>query len=65
MRQFVDWCRTEVKKMQAELAPLEDGTMRLGRRPTGGDWEDITPKEIATLKQGIANLEALIKRYGG
>ena len=63
IQSFVQWCKNEQQKLRAELTPLEDGTMHVGRRPPGGQWQDITSQEIETLKRSIANLEAVIKQH--
>jgi hypothetical protein len=60
---FVDWCKAEVAKLKEELTALEEGTVRMGKRVANGDWEDITPKHSAWLKQKIVELDDLIITY--
>jgi hypothetical protein len=61
--QFVDWCKAEATKLKEELASLEEGTMQVGKKVANGDWEDITPKRSAWLKQKIVELDDLIITY--
>jgi hypothetical protein len=60
---FLDWCKAEVKTLKDELAELEAGAMRMGKKAADGDWEDITPKHSAWLKQKIVELDDLIIKY--
>ena len=60
---FVNWCKAEVEKLNDELAALEAGAMRIGRKAADGDWEDITPKHGAWIKQRIVELDDLIIKY--
>jgi len=62
---FVKHLKEALQELRDQLAPLEAGSMRFGRRPIGGAWEDTTTREIELLKRSIAKLEALIKQYGG
>ncbi len=43
--------------------------MRVGRKPTNGQWEDFTDERIATIKGEIASIEKTIQfagaRYAG
>ena len=61
--QFVDWCKAEVTKLKEELTALEQGTVRMGKSVAHGDWEDVTPKHSAWLKQKIVELDDLIITY--
>ena len=54
---FVSWCKDEVEKLNDELAALEAGAVRMGRKAAEGDWEDITPKHSAWIKQRIVELD--------
>jgi len=60
---FVNWCKTEVEKLNDELAALEAGAVRMGKKAAEGDWEDITPKHSAWIKQRIVELDDLIIKY--
>ena len=60
---FVDWCKAEVGKLKEELAALEGGAERIGKKVADGDWEDITPRHSAWLKQKIVELDDLIITY--
>ena len=60
---FVDWCKAEVGKLKDELAALEAGAVQVGKKVADGDWEDITPKRSAWLKQKIVELDNLIIKY--
>jgi hypothetical protein len=62
---FVKHLKEALEELRDQLAPLESGSMHLGRRSMGGMWEDVTTREIALLKRSIAKLEALIKQHGG
>jgi len=62
---FVKHLQQALQELRDQLAPLEGGSMHLGRRPIGGAWEDTTTREIELLKRSIAKLEALVKQYGG
>lgn len=60
---FVDWCKAEVARLKDELVALEEGTVQMGKRVADGDWEDITPKHSAWIKQKIVELDDLIITY--
>jgi len=60
---LVDWCKAEVGKLKDELAALEAGAVRMGKKAADGDWEDITPKHSAWLKQKIVELDNIIITY--
>jgi len=60
---FVDWCKAEVAKLKDELAALEAGAVRMGKKVADGDWEDITPNHNAWIKQRIVELDDLIIKY--
>lgn len=55
--------KREIAQYRVELAPLESREAFISRREAGGDWEDITGQEIATLKQMVLGLEQVINRY--
>jgi hypothetical protein len=64
---MVDWkayarrIEEDLAECRKHLAPLESGTMRIGTREYGGQWEDTTPAMIATHKRTIATYEAILK----
>lgn len=60
MEDFAKWCRNERVRLRAQLEPLEAGRFHVGRRPPGGHWEDVTPREIERLKKSIAELDTFI-----
>jgi len=62
---FVKHLKQAHQELRDQLASLEAGSMHLGRRPMGSAWEDTTTREIELLKRSIAELDALIKQYGG
>ncbi len=59
---FIKGLRAEQERLRAELRPYEDGTMRVGRRPPGGIWEDFTEERIATINGEIGSLQRTIDR---
>jgi hypothetical protein len=63
MEGFVRWCEGKLVKSRDQLEPLESGRMHIGTRPFGGQWEDITLREIRRVRANIAELEALIVQY--
>jgi hypothetical protein len=65
MTGFIKWCKNERAELLNRLTPLESGSMHIGKRASGGLWEDETPKEIIRLKRNIEELEELIAEYGG
>jgi hypothetical protein len=60
---LVAWCEGEIAMLKAELAELEAGTVRMGKSLAHGEWEDITPKHAAWIKEKIAQLDELIVKY--
>jgi hypothetical protein len=60
---LVGWCRAEVARLKADLAPLEARTMQIGTRSHGGEWEDITPQHAVWIKEKIVALDDLIIKY--
>jgi hypothetical protein len=61
---FIGWCEREIADMRTQLEPLENGRMTIGERPYGGQWRDTTQDEIESFKEGIANIESVIARFG-
>ena len=61
---FFDYLRGKIAELHTELAPYEGGSMTVGKRPHGGDWEDITDSRIAQIKREIASIENVLARYG-
>lgn len=64
MVSFLAWCDQQIDVLRDQLAPLESGTMHVGRRAPGGPWEDLTESEIARHRASIAELEQIIATYG-
>jgi hypothetical protein len=60
---FVDWCGREIAERQAELAPLEAGTVSAGQRLHGGSWEDVSHSRVQQIKREIASLENAIVQH--
>ena len=60
---LVEWCKTELDKLKAELAALESGITHMGSKTPGGEWEDVTAKYKARLKEAIVALDDLIITY--
>jgi hypothetical protein len=48
-----------IPDLQAELAPLESGEMRLGERRGHGPWSDITQRQMDRLRRAIAEYRAI------
>jgi hypothetical protein len=57
-------CRLLVKaglaQLKADLAPLENGEVRVGECISNGNWHDITPAAIASQKRIISTLESIL-----
>jgi len=60
---FIQQCRDDRARYQRDLKELESGALRLGRKATGKDWEDITLQEIERYKKIIANHDESIGTY--
>jgi hypothetical protein len=61
--EVIEWCGATRAKLVRRLLPLESEGVHIGTH--GRDvirWEDITQQEIATLRDDIAELTALIAR---
>jgi len=61
-RAFVDTLKRENAKAQDQIDKIEKTGMRIGERPYGGCWSDVTDREIAFLKGDIASREQTIYR---
>lgn len=60
---FIRWCCSVRKELLEQLAPLQSGTCRIGRRPPNGPYEDITGREVNWLKTQLAEIDSLIAQY--
>ena len=63
MEDFATWCRSERTRLRGQLETLEAHRSFVARRPPGGEWEDVTPREIEQLKKTIKELDAFIAKY--
>jgi polyhydroxyalkanoate synthesis regulator phasin len=61
-RAFMDTLKRENAKAQEQIDQIEKTGMRIGERPYGGCWSDVTDREIASLKGDIASREQTIAR---
>lgn len=61
-REFVVSLKRENAKAQEQIGQIEKTGMRIGERPYGGTWSDVTDREIASLKGDIASREQTIAR---
>jgi polyhydroxyalkanoate synthesis regulator phasin len=61
-REFVVSLKRENAKAQEQIEQIEKTGMRIGERPYGGTWSDVTDREIASLKGDIASREQTIAR---
>ena len=62
-RAFFERLKREIETCREQLGPLESGTMHIGRREPGSDWQDITEQEIERLKNEIRSYQEIIDRY--
>jgi hypothetical protein len=63
---FAKSCEDEISELRAYLAHLEGGSATLGSRAAGArEWQDVTPREIESLKREIAGLEAVVASHSG
>jgi hypothetical protein len=53
---FVFWCKERQADLLTRIRPLQDGSMRMGRRDSDGPWVDTTADEIARLKKDLASI---------
>jgi polyhydroxyalkanoate synthesis regulator phasin len=60
-REFVDSLKSENANAQEQIENQKTG-MRIGERPYGGTWSDVTDREITSLKGDIASREQTIAR---
>jgi polyhydroxyalkanoate synthesis regulator phasin len=61
-REFVDSLKSENANAQEQIEQIEKTGMRIGERPYGGTWSDVTDREITSLKGDIASREQTIAR---
>lgn len=50
----------DIARLKSELARLENGDMRVGKRELSGPWIDITPEVIASDRHAITEYEAIL-----
>jgi hypothetical protein len=58
--EFVDALKRENAETQKQIDQIETTGMRLGEKPFGGSWSDVTDREIALLKSDISSRERTI-----
>jgi len=61
-REFVETLKRENAESQKQIDQIETTGMRIGQRPFGGSWSDVTNQEIASLKDEISSRERTITR---
>jgi polyhydroxyalkanoate synthesis regulator phasin len=59
-REFVDTLRRENAESQKQIDQIKTTGMRIGQRPSGGSWSDVTDQEVASLKDEISSRERTI-----
>ena len=61
---FIEHLEGMIAERLAQLASLESGAIRMGRRglETGGQWVDITEPQAQSLRKEIAGLQRTIDR---
>jgi hypothetical protein len=59
---FMSTLRRENAESQKQIDQIETMGMRIGERPFGGSWLDVTDREIALLKHDISSRERTIAR---
>jgi hypothetical protein len=57
---FIKALRAEQDELHEDLDRYETGGMRVGTRPYGGEWRDITNATTASIKKEIASLQRTI-----
>ena len=60
--EFIETLRRENAESQKQIDQIETMGMRIGERPFGGSWLDVTDREIALLKHDISSRERTIAR---
>jgi hypothetical protein len=58
---FLEHLRAEQDRFLSELKAYNSGKMRIGTRPPGGTWRDITDHHVASIRGDIASLERTIQ----
>jgi hypothetical protein len=61
-REFVDTLRRENAEAQKQIDQIVRTGMRIGERPSGGCWVDVTDREIVSLRCDISSREQTIAR---
>lgn len=61
--EFVRWVEQQQAELQSQLDLLESGRTNLGKRPTGGEWADITQEEIARIRKHVADLQFVLDKH--
>ncbi len=59
---FMSTLRRENAEAQKQIDQIETTRMRIGERPFGGSWSDVTDREIALLEHDISSRERTIAR---
>jgi hypothetical protein len=60
--EFTSTLRRENAESQKQIHQIEATGMRIGEKPFGGSWSDVTDREIALLKQDISTRDRTIAR---
>lgn len=61
-REFADTLKRENTETQKQIDQIESTGMRIGERRFGGEWADVTGRELASLKREISSREQTIAR---
>jgi hypothetical protein len=61
-QEFIGALRRENAESQKQIDLIETTGMRIGEKPYGGTWSDVTDREIKLLKQDISSRERTIAR---
>ncbi len=59
----IESLKAKIGQLKTELAELETGKRQMGQKAADGNWEDITHRYSAWLKETIVELDDLIIKY--
>ena len=57
---YIESLKARLDEAKKYLETLETGGMRIGTRPAGGEWIDVTQDWIKREREAIATYESLI-----
>ena len=60
LKAYASEIEDQIKQIQEDLVPLENGTMTIGEREGNGPWRDVTQETIEHHKSSLRTYELIL-----